>query len=389
MKKILIIDDERSIRNALKEILEFEGFIVFEAEDGETGLTLLKQQSIDLVFCDIKMPKMDGIEVLEQINLFHEGIPVVMISGHGTIETAVEAIKKGAFDFIEKPLDLNRILITLKNSNERRNLVVQNEVLKSSINKIKGSGIIGETNEINQIKTLIDKVAPTDARVLITGSNGTGKELVARSLHDKSLRCKMPFVEVNCAAIPSELIESELFGHEKGAFTSANKEKKGKFELANGGTLFLDEIGDMSLAAQAKVLRALQENVIQRVGGEKDIKINCRVIAATNKDLWNEIKRNRFREDLFHRLAIIVMNVPDLNQRSEDIPLLANYFLKLICADHGLQLKHIEFDAIEAMKSIHWTGNIRELRNLIERLVILAGDKITLDDVKMYANVKL
>ena len=331
---------------------------------------------------------MDGVEVLEQIIQFNAGIPVVMISGHGTIETAVEAIKKGAFDFIEKPLDLNRILVTLKNAKERNNLVVQTEVLKSSIKKLKGSSIIGDSSEINRIKALIDKVAPTDARVLITGSNGTGKELVARSLHDRSVRSKMPFIEVNCAAIPSELIESELFGHEKGAFTSANKEKKGKFELASGGTLFLDEIGDMSTAAQAKVLRALQENVIQRVGGEKDIKIDCRVIAATNKDLWKEIKENRFREDLFHRLAIIVIHVPDLNQRTDDIPLLANYFLKFICEEHGVALKKFEFNALEAMKSIHWTGNIRELRNMIERLVILAGDIITLEDVKLYANVK-
>jgi DNA-binding NtrC family response regulator len=388
MKNILIIDDERSIRNALKEILEFEGFNVVDAEDGESGLSIMKQQSIDLVFCDIKMPKMDGVEVLEQILQYHEGLPVVMISGHGTIETAVEAIKKGAFDFIEKPLDLNRILITLKNARERNHLVVQTEVLKSSIKKIKGSSIIGDSAEINRIKALIDKVAPTDARVLITGSNGTGKELVARSLHEKSLRNKMPFIEVNCAAIPSELIESELFGHEKGAFTSANKEKKGKFELASGGTIFLDEIGDMSAAAQAKVLRALQENVIQRVGGEKDIKIDCRVIAATNKDLWKEIKEHRFREDLFHRLAIIVIHVPDLNQRMEDIPILADYFLNLICYDHGVPLKQFNSNALDAMKSIQWTGNIRELRNMIERLVILAGDKITLEDVKLYANVK-
>ena len=388
MKNILIIDDERSIRNALKEILEFEGFNVVDAEDGESGLSIMKQQSIDLVFCDIKMPKMDGVEVLEQIIQYHEGLPVVMISGHGTIETAVEAIKKGAFDFIEKPLDLNRILVTLKNARERNHLVVQTEVLKSSIKKIKGSSIIGDSSEINRIKALIDKVAPTDARVLITGSNGTGKELVARSLHEKSSRNKMPFIEVNCAAIPSELIESELFGHEKGAFTSANKEKKGKFELASGGTIFLDEIGDMSAAAQAKVLRALQENVIQRVGGEKDIKIDCRVIAATNKDLWKEIKEHRFREDLFHRLAIIVIHVPDLNQRMEDIPILADYFLNLICYDHGVPLKQFNSNALDAMKSIQWTGNIRELRNMIERLVILAGDKITLEDVKLYANVK-
>lgn len=386
MKKILIIDDERSIRNALKEILEFEGFSVVDAEDGESGLAILNEYTVDLVFCDIKMPKMDGIEVLEQIIHNHEGLPVIMISGHGTIETAVEAIKKGAFDFIEKPLDLNRILVTLKNAKERSHLVVQTEVLKSSIKKIKGNSIIGDSSEINRIKTLIEKVAPTDARVLVTGGNGTGKELVARMLHEKSLRSKMPFIEVNCAAIPSELIESELFGHEKGAFTSANKEKRGKFELASGGTIFLDEIGDMSPAAQAKVLRALQENVIQRVGGEKDIKIDCRVIAATNKDLWQEIRENRFREDLFHRLAIILIHIPDLNQRSEDIPILADYFLKLICADHGVSLKTFDPKALEEMKKMPWSGNIRELRNMVERLVILAGENISLEDVKLYAN---
>jgi DNA-binding NtrC family response regulator len=309
-----------------------------------------------------------------------------MISGHGTIETAVEAIKKGAFDFIEKPLDLNRILVTLKNVKERVSLVEQTAVLKSTIKKIKGTSIVGESEEIQRIRTMIEKVAPSDARVMITGANGTGKELVARSLHDLSARAKMPFIEVNCAAIPGELIESELFGHEKGAFTSAVKDKKGKFELANGGTLFLDEIGDMSLAAQAKVLRALQEDVIQRVGSEKDTKVNCRVVAATNKDLRKEINEGRFREDLFHRLAIIPIHVPSLNERKSDIPLLAEHFLTLICNDHGIARKSFDKDALLALQSINWTGNIRELRNVVERLVILADSQISASDVKMFAN---
>lgn len=386
MKKILIIDDERSIRRALGEILEFEGFEVSDAEDGKQGLELIEKIDFDLVFCDIKMPGMDGMEVLDFIHSSHADIPVVMISGHGTIETAVEAIKKGAFDFIEKPLDLNRILVTLKNVKERVSLVEQTAVLKSTIKKIKGTSIVGESDEIQRIRTMIEKVAPSDARVMITGANGTGKELVARSLHDLSARAKMPFIEVNCAAIPGELIESELFGHEKGAFTSAVKDKKGKFELANGGTLFLDEIGDMSLAAQAKVLRALQENVIQRVGSEKDTKVNCRVIAATNKDLRKEINEGRFREDLFHRLAIIPIHVPSLNERKSDIPLLAEHFLTLICNDHGIARKSFDKDALLALQSINWTGNIRELRNVVERLVILADSQISASDVKMFAN---
>jgi DNA-binding NtrC family response regulator len=388
MKKILIIDDERSIRRALREILEFEEFEVFEAENGQEGLDLLKANQYDLVFCDIKMPMLDGMEVLEAVKKTGNETPFIMISGHGTIETAVEAIRKGAFDFIEKPLDLNRILVTLRNAKERVSLVEQTTVLKSTIKKIKGSTIIGESEGIRRIKDMVEKVAPSDARVLITGGNGTGKELVARSLHELSNRVKMPFIEVNCAAIPSELIESELFGHEKGAFTSAVKDKKGKFELAQGGTIFLDEIGDMSLAAQAKVLRALQENVIQRVGSEKDTKIDCRVLAATNKDLRKEIEAGRFREDLFHRIAIILIHVPALNDRRDDIPLLAEHFLTVVCNDHGIARKAFDQKAIQALYTINWTGNIRELRNVIERLVILAGDVITEQDVNLFANPK-
>lgn len=388
MKKILIIDDERSIRRALREILEFEEYDVFEAENGREGLDLLKANQYDLVFCDIKMPILDGMEVLEAFKKTENETPFIMISGHGTIETAVEAIRKGAFDFIEKPLDLNRILVTLRNAKERVSFVEQTTVLKSTIKKIKGSTIIGESEGIRRIKEMMEKVAPSDARVLITGSNGTGKELVARGLHELSNRVKMPFIEVNCAAIPSELIESELFGHEKGAFTSAVKDKKGKFELAQGGTIFLDEIGDMSLSAQAKVLRALQENVIQRVGSEKDTKIDCRVIAATNKDLRKEIEAGRFREDLFHRIAIILIHVPALNDRREDIPLLAEHFLTVVCNDHGIARKEFEQKAIQALTAINWTGNIRELRNVIERLVILAGDIITEQDVNLFANPK-
>lgn len=388
MKKILIIDDERSIRRALREILEFEEYDVFEAENGREGLDLLKANQYDLVFCDIKMPMLDGMEVLEAFKNTENETPFIMISGHGTIETAVEAIRKGAFDFIEKPLDLNRILVTLRNAKERVSFVEQTTVLKSTIKKIKGSAIIGESEGIRRIKEMMEKVAPSDVRVLITGSNGTGKELVARGLHELSNRAKMPFIEVNCAAIPSELIESELFGHEKGAFTSAVKDKKGKFELAQGGTIFLDEIGDMSLSAQAKVLRALQENVIQRVGSEKDTKIDCRVIAATNKDLRKEIEAGRFREDLFHRIAIILIHVPALNDRREDIPLLAEHFLTVVCNDHGIPRKAFDQKAIQALSTVNWTGNIRELRNVIERLVILAGDIITEQDVNLFANPK-
>ena len=385
---VLIIDDERAIRRALKEILEFEECVVQEAEDGKQGLALSQQKDFDLIFCDIKMPAMDGLEFLAKAMQLNIESPIIMISGHGTIDTAVQAIKDGAFDFIEKPLDLNRILVTLRNAKDRNSLVAETKTLKKTVKKFKGSAIIGETPEIYAIKEMIEKVAPSDARVMITGGNGSGKELVARSLHDFSGRKKMPFVEVNCAAIPSELIESELFGHEKGAFTSAVKDKKGKFQLASGGTLFLDEIGDMSLSAQAKVLRALQENVIQRVGSEKDIKVDCRVLAATNKDLRKEIEEGRFREDLFHRLAVIIIHVPSLNDRLDDIPLLANHFIKMVCADQGIPLKSFDEKALIALKSIDWTGNIRELRNIIERLVILCGPVISAEDVKMYSNSK-
>lgn len=388
MGKILIIDDERAIRRALREILEFEKYFVDEAENGAEGLEKAKNTLYDIIFCDIKMPQLDGMEVLDALQVARIESPVIMISGHGNIETAVEAIKKGAFDFIEKPLDLNRILVTIRNAHERVILVEETKTLKTTVRKFKGSSIIGETPEINQIKELIEKVAPSDARVLITGSNGTGKELVARSLHDLSNRKKMPFVEVNCAAIPSELIESELFGHEKGAFTSAIKDKKGKFELASGGTLFLDEIGDMSASAQAKVLRALQENSIQRVGGERDIKVDTRILAATNKDLRKEIDEGRFREDLFHRLAVILIHVPSLNERKEDIPLLADHFLTLVCSDHGIPRKQFSDDALIALQQIDWKGNIRELRNIVERLVILCAAVINAEDVKRYANPK-
>lgn len=388
MGKILIIDDERGIRRALKEILEFEGFEIEEAEDGKQGLEKMRDQLYDVVFCDIKMPGMDGMEVLEAMEKENIDAPVIMISGHGNIDTAVQAIKKGAFDFIEKPLDLNRILVTVRNAGDRASLVQETKSLKSTVKKFKGSHIIGETEAIQQIKEMIEKVAPSDARVLITGENGTGKELVARSLHDFSKRKAAPFVEVNCAAIPAELIESELFGHEKGAFTSAIKQKKGKFELASGGTLFLDEIGDMSASAQAKVLRALQENVIQRVGGEKDIKVDARVVAATNKDLRKEIAEGRFREDLYHRLAVILIHVPSLNDRKEDIPLLSDFFLGTICSDHGIPKKKFTNEALKALMEVDWTGNIRELRNIVERLVILCGPTIEADEVRLYANPK-
>jgi DNA-binding NtrC family response regulator len=386
--KVLIIDDERAIRRALKEILEYENCQVLEAENGKDGLELIRSNSLDVIFCDIKMPLVDGMELLQQIQKEGNEVPIIMISGHGTLETAVQAIKMGAFDFIEKPLDLNRILVILRNVKDRNHLVEETKILKTTVKKMKGSAIIGETSEIMEIKAMIEKVAPSDARVLITGGNGTGKELVARSLHESSNRAKMSYVEVNCAAIPTELIESELFGHEKGAFTSAIKDKKGKFELASGGTLFLDEIGDMSLSAQAKVLRALQENVIQRVGGEKDVKVDCRVVAATNKDLRKEIAEGRFREDLFHRLAVILIHVPALNERRMDIPLLANHFIQLICQDHGIPCKKFNDGALNALKELDWTGNIRELRNITERLVILCDQEITAKDVQKYANVK-
>ena len=385
MAKLLIIDDEASIRRTLKEILEFEDYTVDVAEDGVKGLAAAKKTTYDAIFCDIKMPQMDGLEVLD--NLKAEGIatPIIMISGHGNIETAVDSIRKGAYDFIEKPLDLNRILVTIKNALDKTNLVEETVVLKKQVKKLgKSSTIIGNSPAIGEINIMIEKVAASDARVLITGPNGSGKELVARQLHEQSNRKKSPFIEVNCAAIPSELIESELFGHEKGAFTSAIKMRKGKFELADGGTLFLDEIGDMSASAQAKVLRALQENKIMRVGGEKDIKVNPRIIAATNKDLRKMIENGEFREDLYHRLSVIVIKVPSLNERQSDIPLLANYFIEKICKEHGMSPKTFDDSALNALELINWTGNIRELRNIVERLIILCDSVITADDVKTY-----
>ncbi len=386
MPHILIIDDERSIRNTLKEILEFEKFTVDLAEDGAEGLKKLTDSVYDVALCDIKMPKMDGMEVLQKALEAGIETPIVMISGHGNVETAVEAIKIGAYDFIEKPLDLNRTLVTLRNSMDRSTLEAETKTLRKKINLIKGFEIIGESDPILEIKEMIQKVAPSDARVLITGPNGTGKELVARQLHAFSNRNKSPFIEVNCAAIPSELIESELFGHEKGAFTSAIKQRKGKFEQADGGTLFLDEIGDMSASAQAKVLRALQENKISRVGGEKEIKVNVRIIAATNKDLRKEIEEGNFREDLYHRLSVILLQVPALNDRKDDIPILSDYFMTLICEEQGIPVKGIDDGAYKALQEINWTGNIRELRNVVERLIILCGNEITRKDVMAYAN---
>ena len=388
MTKILVIDDERPIRSTLKEILEFEKFTVETAEDGKAGLDLILKNKYDLILCDIKMPKMDGMEVLDKIVENNIETPVVMISGHGNVETAVEAIKKGAYDFIQKPLDLNRTLVTLRNALDNKEVIQEVKKLKRKVSKGKVTDIIGESEAITAIKEMIEKVAPSDARVLITGGNGSGKELVARQLHEKSTREKAPFVEVNCAAIPSELIESELFGHEKGAFTSAHKQRPGKFETANGGTIFLDEIGDMSASAQAKVLRALQENKITRVGGDKEIKVDVRVLAATNKNLRKEIEEGNFREDLYHRLNVIPIHVPSLNDRKDDIPILAEHFLAIICEDQGLPLKVIDKSGITALKDVNWTGNIRELRNIIERLVILCSDTITGKDVNLYANPK-
>ena len=381
--KVLIIDDERSIRNTLKEILEFEGHDITLAADGKEGLDTALAGNFDVIFCDIKMPGMDGVEVLEK--LIENGVDssVVMISGHGSIDTAVECIKKGAFDFIQKPLDLNRILITLKNATDKTSLIKETKVLKKKVAGI--PEIVGESAPIVRIKEMIDRVAATDARVLITGSNGTGKELVARWLHEKSNRNTMPFIEVNCAAIPSELIESELFGHEKGAFTSAIKQHKGKFEQADGGTLFLDEIGDMSLAAQAKVLRVLQENKLTRVGSDKDISVKVRVVAATNKNLQEEIQKGNFREDLYHRLSVIIIHVPPLAERKDDIPLLVNYFIQLICNENGMPIRPISEDAVELLAQQPWTGNIRELRNVVERLLILGGSTISKEDVLAYA----
>ena len=386
MKKILIIDDERAIRSTLKEILEFEKYEVDDAEDGTVGLKCLESKSYDLIFCDIKMPKMDGIEFLERKMKSESYCPIIMISGHGNIETAVQALKKGAYDYIEKPLDLNRVLVAVRNALENNTIVEENKTLKRKIKKQNSSTIIGESKAINSIIEIIDKVAPTDARVLITGANGSGKELVAKQLHEKSNRSKAEFVEVNCAAIPSELIESELFGHEKGSFTSAHKQKSGKFEQASGGTLFLDEIGDMSASAQAKVLRALQENKITRVGGNKEIKIDTRIVAATNKDLRKEINDGNFREDLYHRLNVIPIHVPSLNERIDDIPLLTDFFLAQICKEQGIAKKVIKADALDALKEINWTGNIRELKNIIERLIILSGNEITKNDVNLYCN---
>lgn len=384
MANILVIDDERSIRNSLKEVLEYEKHTVELAEDGITGLELFAENSYDVVLCDIKMPKMDGIEVLEKVFETVTDVPVIMISGHGNIDTAVEAIKKGAFDFIEKPLDLNRLLITIRNATDKSKLISETKVLKKQVSK--KYEIVGESESIKKVKSMIDRVAPTEARVLITGSNGTGKELVARQLHEKSNRSKSPFIEVNCAAIPSELIESELFGHEKGSFTSAHKQRKGKFEQADGGTLFLDEIGDMSLPAQSKVLRALQENKISRVGSDKDIPVNVRIIAATNKNLKEEIDANRFREDLYHRLSVILIQVPALNERLEDIPLLADHFITQICEEYGMSLKTITEEAVKELQKIRWTGNIREFRNVTERLIILCEKEIGARDVKAFAH---
>ncbi|TFH19868.1 MAG: sigma-54-dependent Fis family transcriptional regulator [Bacteroidia bacterium] len=383
MAHILVIDDERSIRNTLKEILEYEKFTVDLAEHGAEGLEKYRQGKYDIVLCDIKMPEMDGLEVLEKISKEEGDAQVIMISGHGNIDNAVEAIKKGAYDFIEKPLDLNRLLITIRNALDKSTLITETRVLKRKVSK--GYEMIGESKAIEQVKDIIQKVAHTDARVLITGSNGTGKELVARSLHENSARAAAPFIEVNCAAIPSELIESELFGHEKGAFTSAIKQRKGKFEQADGGTIFLDEIGDMSLSAQAKVLRALQENKITRVGSDKDINVNVRVVAATNKNIREEIEKNHFREDLYHRLSVILIQVPSLNERLEDIPLLADHFNQLIAEDYGTTPKVIREDAIKELQKITWTGNIREFRNVLERLIILCEKEITGKDVINFA----
>lgn len=379
--KILIIDDERSIRNSLKEILADEGYDVDVAENGRQGCEMVEKEKYSVIFCDIKMPEMDGIEVLEKLRQMGVDSAVIMISGHGDIDTAVECIKKGAFDFIQKPLDLNRILITIRNATEKVSLVKETRILKK---KVYGQEMVGESEAIVKVKDMIEKVAPTDARVLIIGSNGTGKELVARNLHQKSARSASPYVEVNCAAIPSELIESELFGHEKGAFTSAIKQHKGKFEQADGGTLFLDEIGDMSLAAQAKVLRVLQEKKLSRVGSDKDIIVDVRVLAATNKNLKEEIAKGHFREDLYHRLSVIVINVPALDDRKSDIPLLVEYFIGQICSETGMVPREIDTDAMQLLVDKSWTGNIRELRNVVERLLILSGDRITASDVRSY-----
>lgn len=384
MATILIIDDERPIRSTLREILEYEQITIEEAENGQKGIELFGKIQFDAVLCDIKMPGMDGIEVLGKLQDLNPDIPVIMISGHGTIETAVEALKKGAYDYISKPPDLNRLLVSVRNALDRKELVTETKTLKKKVADKSLSPILGNSQATMDVKAMVEKVAPTEARVLITGPNGSGKELVARQLHDKSARSAGPFVEVNCAAIPSELIESELFGHEKGAFTSAIKQRFGKFELANGGTLFLDEIGDMSLSAQAKVLRALQENKITRVGGEKEIVVTPRVVAATNKNLKDEIAKGNFREDLYHRLAVIVIQVPSLNERRDDIPLLVDAFLKDIAASSGNAVKRIEPKATEYLTNFDWSGNIRQLRNTVERLVIMSSDSISFEDSKKF-----
>ena len=381
--RILVVDDERAIRNSLKEILGDEGFEVDVAEDGAIAVQMVEKEKYNIIFCDIKMPNMDGMEVLDKLNAMGVESAVVMISGHGDIETAVECIKKGAFDFIQKPLDLNRILITIKNATEKVSLVKETRILKK---KVYGQRMVGDSPAMAMIKDMIAKVAATDARVLITGPNGSGKELVARSLHEQSTRSSMPYIEVNCAAIPSELIESELFGHEKGSFTSAIKQHKGKFEQADGGTLFLDEIGDMSLAAQAKVLRVLQEKKLSRVGSDKDIEVNVRVIAATNKDLKKEIEENRFREDLYHRLSVILIRVPSLDERKSDIPQLIDYFIKQVCTESGMPEKTFSPAAVKLLQEKSWPGNIRELKNVVERLLILGDQTVSAQNVKDYVN---
>ena len=389
MAHILIIDDERPIRVSLREILEYEGHTIDEAEDGADGVIAAQKKQFDVVFCDIKMPKMDGIDVLDMFNKKKILVPVIMISGHGTVDTAVQSLKKGAFDFIQKPLDLNRILLTLKHALEKDELEKETTRLRRKVHHNKSSPIVGESAAIKDLLEMVDRVSATDARVLITGGNGSGKELVARQLHNGSDRKSNPFIEVNCAAIPSELIESELFGHEKGSFTSAFKQRKGKFELANGGTLFLDEVGDMGVDAQAKVLRALQENKITRVGGDKDIQVDVRIISATNKDLKFEISKGSFREDLFHRLAVIPLHVPSLNDRREDIPLLVSHFLELLAEDHGQAIPKVDKDALRLICQADWTGNVRELRNVMERLLILtpSGTSISREIVSKYAHL--
>lgn len=385
-KQILVVDDEKSIRSTLKEILEYEGYIVSEAVDGLSAMQMIETGNYDCILCDIKMPNMDGMDVLKRSNEVSPETPIIIISGHGNIETAVEAVKMGAYDYIAKPPDLNRLLITVRNALEKNVLVAETRSLKKKVSK--KYQIIGESPAIKKILTIVDKVAPTDARILITGANGTGKELVAHRIYEQSLRNHQPFIEVNCAAIPSELIESELFGHEKGSFTSAIKQRIGKFEQADGGTLFLDEIGDMSLAAQAKVLRVLQEKKITRVGGEKSIPVNVRIISATNKNLQEEINAGRFREDLYHRLGVILLSVPTLNERKEDIGILIKYFLQLICDEHSMPIKTIDNAAINMLEEYHWSGNIRELRNVVERLVILSEKNITKRDIENYILLK-